>query len=341
MCTLIQTAADTYQLPAALPLEEGGLLLNAKLAYELYGRIDPERTVVLLHDLPHSHRALDAPQAAHAATSGWGRELLGAGKVLDPRSYSVLSVNLLGSPFGSTSPASLDDETGKPLGPIFPQLTILDMARGVSGLLRGLGLSHARAVIGVGLGGMVALRLAALFRDLAQGVVALGVAKTLPDPLREQLSMTQQLLSSDPAYLGGRYAPGEGPVRTLRNLRFDFLLRAAADPRVTPDSPRGLQLAAEAEQFAKGFDANCYTLLAGALGRADLSDYLGRIRSKVLLVGGGVEGGAPVARVRDTYHLLTANGAQAHFYEPPQDAQTLAQTTHRMRGALAEFLSML
>lgn len=338
---MIQTAADTYQLPAALPLEEGGLLLNARLAYETYGRIDPERTVVLLHDLPHSHRALETVTSAHGSDSGWARELLGVGKVLDPRAHPVLSVNLLGSPFGSTSPATLDDETGQPLGPLLPQLTILDMARGVSGLLRGLGLEKIKAVIGVGLGGMVALRLAALFRDLSSGVVAVGVARALPEPLREQLAMTRQLLTSDPSFLGGKYAPGEGPVRTLRNLRLDYLLRAAGDPRLTSESSRGQQLGADAEHFSRSFDPNCYALLAGALGRADLSDFLGRIRSRVLLVGGGVEGGAPVARVRDTYHQLTAEGVKAHFYEVPGEVQTLAQTTQKMRGALAEFLSML
>ncbi|MDQ3266918.1 MAG: alpha/beta fold hydrolase [Myxococcota bacterium] len=340
---MIQTTADTFELPAALPLEDGGLLMHAKLAYETYGRFSADRAVILLHDLPHSHQALGEGGTSIYQPSGWARELVGEGRLLSPRDHYLVSVNLLGSPFGSTSPASLDEDTGKPLGPIFPQITVLDMARAVSGLVRGLNLTRVHAVVGVGLGGMVALRLAALFRDLVRGVVVIGAARALPEGLREQLSMTGQLLGSDPAHQDGNYPPGQGPKRTLRNLRYDFLLRASGDPAITPETAAGKQLAAEADAFAERFDPNCYALLAGAMGRADLSDYLERIRSRVLLVANGTDGMAPVSRVRDTYHLLTAAGAMAHFYELPSEAGHATQPAGatRLHGAMDEFLSML
>lgn len=336
---MIQTAADTFQLPAALPLEEGGLLVNARLAYETYGRFSADRAVILLHDLHHSHRAVGREDSTNPF-SGWAREWIGADKALSPADYHLISVNLLGSPFGSTSPATLDDETRKPLGPIFPQLTILDMARGVAGLVRGMNLQKVHAVIGVGLGGMVALRLAALFRELIRGVVAIGTPKLLPEGLRGQLSMTPQLLGSDPAFQAGNYPANEGPKRTLRNLRYDYLLRASGE---TPESPAGKELAADADLFASLFDANCYALLAGALGRADLSDYLERIQCRVLLVSNARDQAAPASRIRETYHVLTAAGVHAHFYEAPQELGPVTQRSGalRLRGPMHEFLSML
>src|SRR5262245_22119713 len=125
-------------LPASLPLEEGGLLFNAVLAYDGYGRLSGDNTVVVLHDLHHSHRMLGPKEDSPYQPSGWGDQRVGDGRLFNPQVSYVLVPNLIGSPFGSTSPVSLDPDSGKPLGPIFPPLTVEDMARSVAGLLRGL-----------------------------------------------------------------------------------------------------------------------------------------------------------------------------------------------------------
>lgn len=337
---MIQTTTDTYVLPAALPLEEGGLLMNAKVAYEAYGRRSPDNAVVLLHDLHHTHRALGASESSPYQPSGWARELVGEGKLLRPRETFVVSVNLLGSPYGSTSPATLDDDTKEPLGPIFPPITALDMARSVSGLLRGLGVRRVRAIIGVGMGGMVALRLAAAFRDLTAGVVTLGATRMLSEPLRTQLAQAPQLLAADPLYDDGRYPRGGGPRQTVKQLRLEFLRQVIVAGGSRDAAKLALRLDAEAEAFAERFDPNCYALLAQSLGRTDLTDALDRISAKVLLVAAETDGLAPPARVKDTYHLLAASGVHVDFHElreaPAFIAGPLSSALH---APLAEFLA--
>jgi len=177
---LIQTASSTFLLPAPVPLSEGGLLLNAEMAYEAYGVPAAEGVVVLLHDFVASHRALADPEPSLYKPSGWGLQLIGTGRVIDPATDYILSANLLGSPFGSTSPAKFGPD-GQPMATDFPGASTEDMARGVAGLLRGLGVASVRVVVGVGLGGMVALHLASLFPKLSAGVVALGASQVLPE----------------------------------------------------------------------------------------------------------------------------------------------------------------
>jgi homoserine O-acetyltransferase len=216
-------ATGTHLLTVPLPLEEGGLLDGTQVSYETYGEPSGENSVVLLHDLAHSHRALALPEASPYQPSGWGRELIGEKRPLDPSSLHIISANLLGSPFGTTSPITEDPFTGQMLGPALPLLTTLDMARAVSALLRSMGLKRVRAVVGVGLGGLVALRLAALFPEMMAGVVTIGAARTLPDGPRDRIGMFHQLLWMDPEYKEGFYRPGGGPLKTMRKLRLEYL----------------------------------------------------------------------------------------------------------------------
>ena len=79
----------------ALPLEGGGLLVDPEIAWESYGPRDPTDAIVLLHDWCDSHRAL-----GQGLGEGWGKQLLGPNQALSANDRWVVSLNLLGSPFG-------------------------------------------------------------------------------------------------------------------------------------------------------------------------------------------------------------------------------------------------
>lgn len=340
-------ATGIHLLTVPLPLEEGGLLDGTQVAYETFGEPSGENSVVLLHDLAQSHRALGPAEASAYQPSGWGRELIGDKRPLDPSSHHVLSVNLLGSPFGTTSPLTEDPFTGEPLGPALPMLTVLDMARTVAALLRALGLKRVRAVMGVGLGGQVALRLAALFPEMVAGVVAIGAARTLPEPLRDRIGMFHQLLWLDPEYKEGFYRHREGPVKTLRKLRLEYLRmlygREYLVARYRDIDVAEKALEADAEAFSTTFDANAWSLLCTAYSGCDLSEFLPKVQAKVLLIAGASDVLAPPARVRETYHLLSASGVNARYHElqGAGDHGALLTETRRMHGPVRDFLRRL
>lgn len=323
-------------LPVALPLEEGGLLGGAQLAWYAYGERSDDNVAVLLHDFVHSHRALEPGEQAAFQPSGWGVELVGEGRPLDTSTLHVMVPNLLGSPFGSTSPVTVDARVGVPYGAALPTVTVTDMARAVAAMLRGMKVEHARALVGVGLGGMVALRLAALFPELAAAVVVLGAARALPEPLRERLGLTRHLLRLDPDFHEGRYAPGQGPKRTLRKQYLEYL-RLVHGP--TPTSTEQA-LEAEADAFAESFDANTWALLCTAYAGADVTDSLPHVRAPVLLVAAAEDALAPPSRVRDTYHLLSAAGVRAHYHELPAPSAhaSLLTQARRLHGPMRDFL---
>ena len=53
---------------------------------------------------------------------------IGEGRPIDTRRFFVVCVNSLGSPFGSSSPASVDPRTGRAYGIGFPEITVEDIA---------------------------------------------------------------------------------------------------------------------------------------------------------------------------------------------------------------------
>ena len=58
----------------------------------------------------------------------WG-PLMGKGKAFDPNRFFIFCANVMGSPYGTASPVTINPDTGKPYGPEFPATTIRDDVR--------------------------------------------------------------------------------------------------------------------------------------------------------------------------------------------------------------------
>jgi homoserine O-acetyltransferase len=54
---------------------------------------------------------------------------MGRGKAFDPNRFFIVCINVMGSPYGTVSPVSINPSTGKPYGPEFPATTIRDDIR--------------------------------------------------------------------------------------------------------------------------------------------------------------------------------------------------------------------
>src|SRR5512134_550901 len=115
------------RLPRPLRMHRGGVLEEPVVAYESWGERNAadDNTVLLFTGLSPS---------AHAASSiadpnpGWWESMIGEGRPIDTRRHHVVCVNSLGSPFGSTSAASINPQTGRPYGRAFPELSVEDIA---------------------------------------------------------------------------------------------------------------------------------------------------------------------------------------------------------------------
>ena len=169
------SGAGSIPLPSPFRLQAGGELHEAEVAVETYGRLAPARdnAVLIFTGLSASAHAASHPGDA---SPGWWEAMIGSGKALDTDRLFVISVNSLGSCFGSTGPVSVNPATGTPYGADFPELRVEDIARASQAAVEAFGIERLAAVVGTSLGGMTVLAHAACFPGRARSIVSISGA---------------------------------------------------------------------------------------------------------------------------------------------------------------------
>ncbi|RLO08014.1 hypothetical protein DYB28_001039 [Aphanomyces astaci] len=295
-------------LLSGLDLQLGGSLSEVQVTYEEWGdqTLDDDRTIVIFPSFSHSSHAAsnrDDPRP------GWWENMIGPGKAINTSAFRVICPSVLGSPYGSTSPLTIDPTTGKPYRGTFPQITPADMvplAKVHAKLLDYLEVGRVHAVVGGSMGGMQAVQFASLFPDRLDRLVAIScTAQTTPGTVAFRRVQRLAILS-DPAYNDGNYVPGVPlpGMRVARELgmtcyrsreefdsRFDWNPSGSTHFKdVTFDVENYMEY--QAAKFARVFDPNCYLVLSKAMdltnvghGYSNLAAGVGRIKSDTLVIG--------------------------------------------------------
>jgi homoserine O-acetyltransferase len=276
-------------LPSPFPLRAGGVLEDAVVAYETWGRLNRDRSnaILLFTGLSPSAHAASSPEDP---SDGWWEPMLGPGKAIDTERWFVVCVNSLGSPFGSTSPLSINPATGYPYRLDFPELSIEDIAAAGHETVRSLGIERLEAVIGPSLGGIVALAFVAQFPGVARRLVSISGTDAASPVAIALRSVQREAIMRDPQWHGGHYAPDRPPRNGMRlarkigtityrsslewNERFGRAPLGGNTHRASSFAPEFAiegYLEAHAERFVRNFDANCYLYLSRAMDRFDLA----------------------------------------------------------------------
>jgi homoserine O-acetyltransferase len=145
-------SGHTYEYSGTYVLESGQTLQHPQLRYQTYGKLNAaaDNVLVVCHAL-----------TGNASLHAWWGDLLGPGRAFDTTKYLVVCCNILGSCYGSTSPASIDPATKQRYGTDFPDVSVKDTVRLQLLLLQQeLGVKSVKAVIGGSFGGMQAVEFA-------------------------------------------------------------------------------------------------------------------------------------------------------------------------------------
>ena len=196
-------------LRGEFPLALGGVLHDVRIRWEEWGRREGggKNTIFVFPALSaHSHLRSHAEDP----TEGWWEAMVGPGRAFDTDRWHVLCASLIGSPYGSTSPLSIDPRTGKQYGPTFPPITPSDLARGTQETAGGARARPRPRGRGASLGGMQALQFAAEYPEAVDRFLVLSTtAKTTPHTVALR-RIGRQAILLDPEYRGGWYEHGKG-----------------------------------------------------------------------------------------------------------------------------------
>ena len=146
-------------------LESGRVLHQVPVAYRSWGALNArgDNVIVVCHALTGN---TDADE--------WWKGLIGPGQAIDTHRYFVVCANIIGSPYGTLSPLTINTQTGKAFGADFPATTVRDCVALHRQLLEQLGVTRVAFAIGGSLGGMQALEWA-FHGDFVRGLVPMAV----------------------------------------------------------------------------------------------------------------------------------------------------------------------
>lgn len=155
--------AQLCHLPTRFPLQHGGELVGAALAYERQG--PPDAPLVVVLGGLSAGRHVSAHDAAPAP--GFWEGLVGPEAAIDTRRHQILAFDWLGGAGCSTAPVA---------GEAFPFVAAADQARALWHLVGALGHERVHALVGSSYGGMVALHAAMQQPQRVQRLAALAAA---------------------------------------------------------------------------------------------------------------------------------------------------------------------
>jgi homoserine O-acetyltransferase len=329
-----------------LQLESGQSLSPITVAYEVYGKLNEQKSnaILIFHALTGDSHLARHSEEDHE--EGWWEPLVGPGKVFDTEKYYIICSNVLGGCQGTTGPATVDPKTREPYGMSFPVITIRDMIKLQRKLLEYLQIDHLFMVAGGSMGGMQALQWVVDYPDMTDAAIVIAApGRSSPQAIAYN-EVGRQAIINDPYWRNGDYySYEEWPDQGLSIARMLGMITYQSDMSMTRKFDRRLMNALPKDRYnfatqyevesylhyqgyklVARFDANTYLYLTRALDHFDLADgydsyeeSLKRIQARVLLYGISSDILYPVQHIKALYDILHENGKQAEYAELDTD----------------------
>jgi len=322
----------------------GEILPEVTLAYVTRGKLaaDGRNAVLITHGYTSGPRMIEP---GVASPEGAWTTLVGPGAPIDTERYFVICSNMLGSSYGSTNAASIDPRTGKPYGSKFPHITVEDIVTAQMRMLKGLGVTHLRAVVGPSYGGFQAFQWGVTFPDFMDGIVPVVTSPKTAGA--DRIGGLLKWFGPDPNWNGGDYYETGGVRQTLTAMRVDTLTRYGMANSLAAQYPSKADADAELHRIAAGwagvFDANSLFILGRALESFDVTSQLGKIKVPVLYVLSRTDALFPPSLAPDVMRGLKNAGVDATYFEIDSEHGHLASgaDADKWAPALRSFMTKL
>lgn len=266
----------------------GVTLTQVSIAYEMYGTMNADASNVILVEHAFTGDAHAAGISDEDGRPGWWDLMIGPGKAFDTDRFCVICSNVLSGCKGTTGPASINPETGRPYGMSFPVTTISDMVRLQRALLDVLGVKKLLCVAGGSMGGMQVLEWAVSYPEDVHSAIPIATTARHSAQQIAFNEVARQSIMVDPAWNQGDYYGSEAPKRGLAVARMVGHITYMSDESMREKFGRRLRgqgmvdaneeyifevesyLRYRGSQFVGRFDANSYIYITRALDTFDL-----------------------------------------------------------------------
>lgn len=279
-----------YDHPGEFLLESGEKLEKLRIAYHTYGTLNDRRdnVVWVCHAL-----------TANSDVPDWWPHTVEEGMFLDPSEYFIVCANILGSPYGTTSPLHVNPATGKPYYGDFPHYTIRDMVSAHRVLADALGIGHIHTLVGCSVGGFQAVEWAVTEPDRFSRL-SLMATDAVATPWTIAIDESQRMCIEADASWGEPRADaaqaGLAAARAIGLLSYrgpSGYNLTQRDKEEYPAPRRAVSYQRyQGEKLVKRFDAYSYHSILDSFdthdvgrGRGGMEAALSRIKARTLVIG--------------------------------------------------------
>ena len=320
----------------------GKPLKNVRVGYETYGKLNArgDNAIFIAHYFSGTSHAAGRYKPDDKVAGYWDA-IVGPGKAIDTDRYFVVSadtlvnLNVKSPQVGTTGPATVNPDTGKPYGSSFPVVTMGDSVRVHKALVDSLGVKKLAAVAGASGGSIQAMEWAARYPELVERVIhVIGPGLDIHPYVIGLLDLWMMPIKLDPNWKGGDYfggpEPNEGVAQALKTvtltaLHFGWAEKVHgykwADDGKNPADAMGNLFAIEDSLYKTGLsrasstDAAHFVWMAKANQLYNLEKEQARIKAKVLFLPSKTDLVFPPELSRKWAEKLRAQGNQVELYE--------------------------
>jgi homoserine O-acetyltransferase len=320
----------------------GKAIKNVRVGYETYGRLNAagDNAVFIAHFFSGTSHAAGRYQADEKAAGYWDA-IIGPGKAIDTDKYYVVSadtlvnLNVKNPAVGTTGPATLNPDTGKPYGSSFPVVTTRDFVRVHKALTDTLGIRKFKAVAGASGGSIQAMDWAAEYPELVERVIhVIGPGLDIHPYVIGMIELWMMPIKLDPNWKGGDYfggtEPSEGVAQALKTVTLTTLHYAWAEKvhgykwageGRNPLDAMGNLYAIEDSLYkggvarAAGTDAAHFVWMSKANQLYNIEKEQSKIKAKVLFLPAKTDLVFPPELSRKWAEKLKAQGNHVELYE--------------------------
>ena len=339
------THHPTLKLSKSLKLENGDLLINPQIAYQIYGKLNKKKSnaILVCHALTGDQYASGVNPVT--GKKGWWSNLIGKNKVFDTNKYFIICSNVLGGCMGTTGPKSINPNNNKYYGVSFPEITIKDMVNLQKELIDYLNIDKLLCVVGGSMGGMQVLEWGINFPDRVKLLIPIATSHKHTAQNIAFHEVGRQAIRTDPRWNSGNYndfntfpSKGLASARMIAHITYmsekSFSLKFG---RVKKENSLSKIFEGNYEvenylqyqgiSFVRRFDANSYMYLTRAMDSFDLSEkYNGKLEhafkyniSKWLLISFSSDWLFPTSESKEIVSALTTNACNVSFVEIESD----------------------
>ena len=272
-------------------LESGKHLNELQIGFHTYGKLNKNKdnVVWVCHAL-----------TANADVFDWWKGLFGDTDYFNPCDHFIVCANILGSPYGSVNPLSLNPDTGQPYYLDFPQFTVRDMVKAHQLLAEHLQIGHIDILVGGSLGGQQAIEWAIIDSDRIKRLILIASnAKHSPWGVAFNESQRLAIIADETYYLnipeGGQ--KGLKAARTIALLSYRNYKTYSITQQEEKDNKTDNYNAAsyqnyQGEKLVNRFNAYSYWYLTKSMdshnvgrGRNGVEKALSLIKARTLVIG--------------------------------------------------------